>query len=82
MLFSVDLPSVYPNPASQLISLDAGSWIYGSLDVFDVAGRVLVQKSALEARTVLNIASWKSGIYLFVVSHEMHGVKQLKLMVD
>lgn len=77
-----DMPAVYPNPGSQVISFDAGSWKTGSLDVFDVTGRSLVQFDQLQTKTVLDISRWTSGVYLFVVYHEVHGVEQLKLMVD
>ena len=79
---TIDLPSVYPNPASHMISVDAGSWRAGSLDVFDVTGRAVVRQELVESTVAMDITSWTSGIYLFVMYHEVHGANQFKLVVD
>jgi len=59
---------VYPNPASEQIVIDAVNvinWL-----CYDATGKLMATGSA-EKQTIVDVSSWKSGIYfLHLISEE------------
>lgn len=61
--------SLYPNPASDVITLNSNSSGWGKLQIVDLTGRVVFQKNQLfGAFQELNIADLPNGIYSLVVT--------------
>ena len=55
---------VYPNPASDLITIAANNTIISNVDVIDITGKVVLRKSHLNKEEVdLDLTILKSGIY-------------------
>jgi hypothetical protein len=58
---------VYPNPAGNYVIFDAGTGIDGTLTIFDMYGRTLVQTRMNAQKQVLNTEDLENGIYLWQV---------------
>jgi hypothetical protein len=62
--FHADNLRIYPNPASDLITIAAKNTIINNIDVVDNAGKVVLKKSHLNMKEVnLNLTPLKSGVY-------------------
>jgi len=63
--------SVYPNPASDLITIKVNSILLGSaLVITDHTGRQVFTKKINNKLTLLNISQFESGVYLFQVGEQ------------
>jgi ligand-binding sensor domain-containing protein len=72
-------PSVYPNPASDKVTLTNLSYP-SKLSVTDMAGSCIFEKEINGASCELETSAWQSGIYILrVISDE--GVSTVKLMI-
>lgn len=68
--------SVYPNPATNTLTVDAQ--VASFMQIVDISGRVVVQKQ-IEGSTQLNIEQFVQGIYFVTVSNKQ-GVFQTKFI--
>ena len=55
---------VYPNPASDILNITGA--IEGTLKLYDVSGRLLVEEK-IKGNTQLNLSSYDTGVYLLQV---------------
>lgn len=64
---------IYPNPASQTITIEqlGGNRILESLQIFDLTGRLVLEKKTDEAKLVkINLSHFKTGIYTVLGKNE------------
>lgn len=62
--FNADNVRIFPNPASDLITIRGDNTIISNIDVVDNAGKVVLQESNLnKGETKLDVSSLKSGVY-------------------
>ena len=63
---------VYPNPSSTGLMnvVTANNVAIETLTVFDITGRVVVQKQGLGNATELDLTAWNSGVYILKVETE------------
>ena len=72
---------VYPNPAKNSININLNNSITGEIDytLYDIQGRLMMNKKSSSAITNLNIENLTEGIYLLVI--ETENVKSTKKVV-
>ncbi|MCG2417703.1 T9SS type A sorting domain-containing protein [Aequorivita sp. F47161] len=70
--------SVYPNPASDKVLVEANLPIE-KIEIFDLLGRKVVGNAPLSTNTELNITSLKTGMYVAVITTE--GKKTVRKIV-
>jgi len=56
--------NVYPNPADDYFYLDVESMIGSKLFVYDMKGRVIMEKEILDRQTEISTSGMESGVYL------------------
>lgn len=67
---------LYPNPASETITIFTSEKQPVSLSVFDIAGKEISNTMIRDTRTEIRISEWPSGIYFFRFSSEKGTVTQ------
>jgi len=60
---------IYPNPASEQITLDLGDIENCRLQIIDITGRMLKQYLIHSNRTVIPLTQFESGAYFFVIDN-------------
>jgi len=60
---------IYPNPASDQLTLDLGDMTNCRLQVIDMTGRVIDQYSITTNKTVIQLMQYKPGTYFFVIDN-------------
>ncbi|WP_167618028.1 T9SS type A sorting domain-containing protein [Maribellus sediminis] len=61
--------SIYPNPASSQITLEMRDVENCRLQIFDITGRNIYQKSIQAKKTVISLKQFNPGIYFFVIDN-------------
>lgn len=69
---------IYPNPATDRVTLEWEEGIYVTVEVFDLFGRKKESMRLNGGRKYLNTASWPNGVYFVVID----GVETRKLVVE
>ena len=72
--------SVYPNPASDVVTFETKGMEAANLVITSLAGKVVVSTS-VEQATDINVSELESGVYFYTVSAENGSVRTGKLMV-
>lgn len=61
--------SLYPNPASNIIFVEANSEI-DKIDLFDILGRKVIEVSPFSKKAELNLDSLKTGMYMAIITSD------------
>ncbi|MDD4149471.1 MAG: T9SS type A sorting domain-containing protein, partial [Bacteroidales bacterium] len=56
--------NIYPNPATKFINIVQENTDFEQLTVYDITGRIVIQKSLNNSSTSLDISNLPSGVYL------------------
>ena len=73
--------SIYPNPASESVNLSVAESVkVAKVRVYEVSGRVVLEKRMLENRMALDIGDLSPGMYLIEVETK-DGLREVKRMV-
>lgn len=59
--------SLYPNPASDLLTVHFGTTTQAHIQVMDMKGVVIYQAESQSESTEINLSDWNEGVYLFRV---------------
>lgn len=70
--------SVYPNPASDIIRIDAGGNSIEKIQLLDITGKIVLSNSEF-IHTNLDISGLSNGIY-FVLAHTNKGIHSTKII--
>lgn len=62
--------SVYPNPASDNLTIDLGDATEANLRLYDIAGKLITQKNITISQSTLDVSPLSAGIYLIELSNE------------
>ncbi len=62
--------SIYPNPASQQITIESSSKSKMNYQVKTILGKVLKTGSSLENKTSIDLSSFASGMYLILIDQD------------
>jgi peptidyl-prolyl cis-trans isomerase B (cyclophilin B) len=73
--------NVFPNPGSGQFTF-ADMEIGNTIDVFDVAGRVIYSQTANDATCIVDISEFAGGVYLYAIRKENQNVQRGKLIVE
>ena len=76
---SADAISVYPNPATEYITLKTSS--NGNASIMDASGRVVINTRIVSGSNIINIANLPTGIYFVNTIMEDGSKASAKLMV-
>ena len=70
-LLSENKIELYPNPASDIITIKADGIVANVFNVLDISGRIILQGSAdlVSGSVNINISTLDSGLYFFVLSN-------------
>ncbi len=80
--FNADNLRIYPNPASDLITITSDNTIISHIDVVDNAGKVVLKESNLnKGETSLDVTTLKSGVY-YIRLATSKGIVTEKLVVQ
>ncbi|WP_026451735.1 T9SS type A sorting domain-containing protein [Aequorivita capsosiphonis] len=80
--FHADNFSMYPNPASSLITIASDKDIIRNIDIIDTTGKLVLKKSNLNNKeTNLDVSNLQSGVYLMRLSTSK-GIVTEKLIVQ
>ena len=60
---------IYPNPASEQLTLEMGNIENCRLQIIDITGRSLQQYMIRSDKTVIPLTQFKSGVYFFVIDN-------------
>jgi len=68
---------LYPNPAVNSIRLDIGMVDTAAIQIFDINGKLVIEKKNYQSKEIVNISSLKTGVYLIrVVSTKGNAIKK------
>ena len=74
---SLDNVAIFPNPASDVITIAGLTAAQSTITVLDVNGKVIISQVVTAAQTDLTIANVESGVYFIQVSSEtLNGTKR------
>ena len=80
--FAVDHLNIFPNPASDFITITGNSTIISHIDVLDNTGRIVLKDSKPNKREVnLDVSALKSGVY-YIRLATTRGIVTEKLIVQ
>jgi hypothetical protein len=64
---------LFPNPAKDVINIKSSIIGRGEIELYDVSGRLLAQKSIDESMAQIDVSAFPNGIYFYVAT--LHGVR-------
>jgi hypothetical protein len=75
--------SVYPNPATSTLTVETNDILFNTcnLQLFDIMGNLLLEKSLINNKTNIDISSFPSGVYAVEVKTEK-GVEVKKFVKE
>jgi len=62
--------SVYPNPATEFITIDAGMQENATVEIMDFSGKVVIETYVTTTNDQLDVSDLSSGLYLLKISGE------------
>jgi hypothetical protein len=76
--------SVYPNPASTSLTLEyAPIFKNGTINIIDAAGKRVLSKKVIELnKTILNVSTLQSGVYVVEITNEKGEMMQQKIVIE
>lgn len=70
---------IYPNPASDMITITWEQGMYISIKIFDTLGRTVFDQDQINGgRKYINTSDWRTGMYLI----NINGVESAKLLIQ
>jgi hypothetical protein len=71
--------SVYPNPFSDRITINTGDFTGLKLQVFDLQGKILIEKTIEKSNKQIDFSAFGQGFYLIKVSDKSTLLKTFKI---
>ncbi len=69
--------NVYPNPATNMLTIEWQGGVYVNIEIFDILGRRVDYFRATGGRKYLDISNWREGVYVVQIG----GVQSRKIIV-
>jgi len=73
-----DRPSVYPNPANDVLHVSAGSELVSGFSLFDLSGRKVMESSSLSGQALsefqVDLHEFETGAYIYRIETEKESV--------
>ena len=74
--------SLYPNPTSSVLTIDANGAQYEFIIITDVLGKKIAEKqSYTPSKWIVDVSGWTSGTY-FVNVHTSNGIHSVPLLIE
>ncbi len=71
---------IYPNPVSDILSIDLAKTDNCELYLYDITGKLLLQKSVSSYPAQINVSGLKPGVYLLsIIDRKNHKYKNIKI---
>lgn len=64
---SLDLISIYPNPANEIVTFDGNGTRMEDIAIFDIKGRMVLSERVESPKTTINVSRLQPGVYLLKV---------------
>jgi hypothetical protein len=61
---------VFPNPATHFIQVDLEKAFNGTLKVYDMNARIVLEQRVNEITKIIDVQSWSAGTYLIILADE------------
>ncbi len=70
----------YPNPVSDILSVDLAKTTNCELCLYDITGKLILQKSVSSYPAQINVSGLKPGVYLLsIIDRKNHKYKNIKI---
>jgi hypothetical protein len=73
--------NIYPNPASDIITINTGTLQDVEIELFDIAGRKLLQQKSIGINSSIDVSGLTTGIYVCQVSYNSRIIKREKVII-
>jgi len=73
--------SLYPNPASDIVTISSDAESMAELKLFDIDGKQILQKSLKADQYILNVSMLKAGLYFIHVKDEKNRISSKQLLI-
>jgi hypothetical protein len=60
---------VYPNPASSTVNISVANAENSELRVFSISGAEVVERTAFNSNTKVDVSGWERGVYFLAVTN-------------
>ncbi len=74
--------NIYPNPASDIITINTGTLQDVEIELFDIAGRKLLQQKVSDATSTIDVSGLANGVYICQVSSKGRIIKREKVIIS
>lgn len=72
-----DFINIYPNPATDFITIDIKNYQFERLEITDITGKILIKEDIFEQKTEISISSLTSGIYFITLFGDENSTQKL-----
>ena len=66
----LDLIKVFPNPSKAIFKVQLPKLVNPSIQIYDLTGKLLLEKNSFGEQTEINLGAFQNGIYLMVIHSE------------
>jgi hypothetical protein len=73
---------MYPNPASEWISVEISETDNMAVSIYNMLGQQLKKKHLKEEHTTINVEDLQKGIYLLILQKDSQIVRSEKLIIN
>jgi hypothetical protein len=73
------LPTVYPNPASDIVWINTPTTT--EFSIYDITGKLIIQQVVEQGKTSFDLSGFKAGIYLVVTENNIGNEEVNKLII-
>lgn len=74
--------SIFPNPTTDKVTIILGQLNNVSFQLFDIAGRQLIQQKIANSSEIMDLSNYSNGVYVAVISSNNQVVKRQKLIIS
>ncbi len=67
---------LFPNPAYEFVNIDLSNGDFNSLKIYDICGKLLIEKLITDTHIELNISNLNSGIYIIQIEGKQGNFQQ------
>ena len=71
---------IYPNPASDVLTINTGNLKNAQVELFDIAGRTLFHQKLTSSSSNIDVSDLANGIYICAVISGNQVVKREKIL--
>ena len=74
---------VFPNPANDILNITISELKQEArLRIFDVSGRILLEKAISSRQSQINVAGFAKGVYILEIRSDKSGIARQKIMIQ